>query len=67
MLVVLLSGVSALDGTDSWLAFLRTMVLRAANNNPNFCAKYGKPTKIARWWLDLDYPLFPPPEFEQTG
>ncbi|KAL2022103.1 hypothetical protein VTK56DRAFT_6147 [Thermocarpiscus australiensis] len=42
-------------------------VLKLTLGHPLIPAKYGKDMKLGRVWLDIDFPLRPPPVYERSG
>jgi hypothetical protein len=42
-------------------------VKSSVQNHPLTVHKFGRVFKMRRWWLDIDFPYGPPPEFEQSG
>ncbi|KAG0651316.1 hypothetical protein D0Z07_2130 [Hyphodiscus hymeniophilus] len=48
---------------DDLANFVRT----AAEKHPLLTVRCGKGMKLRRYWLDVDFPTHPPPEFERTG
>jgi len=43
------------------------MVLQMAKATPGLTYRCGKDFKIRRYWMDVDYPYFAPPEYEVSG
>jgi hypothetical protein len=46
---------------------LANWVRMAAENSTILTAKMGRDMRVRRWWMDIDYPYRPPPEFERSG
>ncbi|PQE20398.1 hypothetical protein CJF30_00001702 [Rutstroemia sp. NJR-2017a BBW] len=46
---------------------LAEFVLTAISRHPMLTMRFGKNMKIRRVWLDVDFPMGPPPEFERSG
>jgi len=42
-------------------------VVMAARKNPVLTLRTGAEIKIRRYWMDVDYPYFAPPEYEASG
>ncbi|KAM3086108.1 hypothetical protein ACMFMG_000248 [Clarireedia jacksonii] len=42
-------------------------VLKSISQHPLIAMRCGKNMKIRRVWLDVDFPMVPPPEFERSG
>ncbi|KAG9242486.1 hypothetical protein BJ878DRAFT_167532 [Calycina marina] len=42
-------------------------VLRTSSQMPAITLRTGKKMKLRRFWLDIDFPQAPPPEFERSG
>ena len=58
-----LGVVQMLMTADELANFVKTV----AEKHPLLSAKCGKGMKLRRYWLDVDFPTHPPPEFERTG
>jgi hypothetical protein len=46
---------------------LAQYVLQVANKHPVLAIRVGKGMKLRRYWLDVDFPHHPPPDFERSG
>jgi len=46
---------------------LAEFVKSCVDKHPQIIMRCGKEMKIRRYWLDVDFPLAPPPEFERSG
>ncbi|KAI0539777.1 hypothetical protein GGR58DRAFT_211519 [Xylaria digitata] len=46
---------------------LAEMARRAVANHPVFRTRGGNNTRVAKYWLDIQYPLIPPPTFMRQG
>ncbi|KAF2969977.1 hypothetical protein GQX73_g3608 [Xylaria multiplex] len=46
---------------------LAEMARRAVANHPVFKTPGGDSTRVAKYWLDIQYPLVPPPTFMRQG
>lgn len=46
---------------------LANMIKSSCEKHPVLVLKCGKEMKVRRQWLDIDFPMRPPPEFERSG
>jgi hypothetical protein len=42
-------------------------VQKIAETSVPLTMRTGKPLKVRRWWLDVDYPYRPPIEYRRSG
>ncbi len=48
---------------DELAAYIRS----ACEKSPLLVMRCGKDIRLRRYWLDVDFPTIPPPEFERSG
>ncbi|CAD6501527.1 BgTH12-01779 [Blumeria graminis f. sp. triticale] len=46
---------------------LANLILKAVDKHPILSLHLGQEMKLRRYWLDVDFPLDPPPEYTQSG
>jgi hypothetical protein len=46
---------------------LANTVKSVCDRSPGIVPRFGNTTRITRYWLDVDFPPIPPPEFERSG
>ncbi|RKF62803.1 hypothetical protein OnM2_030042 [Erysiphe neolycopersici] len=46
---------------------LANIILNAVKGHPLIILRVGNKMKVRRYWLDVDFPLEPPPEYTQSG
>ncbi|POS86115.1 hypothetical protein EPUL_001586 [Erysiphe pulchra] len=46
---------------------LANIILNAVKKHPLLILRVGNKMKVRRYWLDVDFPLEPPPEYIQSG
>ncbi|KAK4233485.1 hypothetical protein C8A03DRAFT_47980 [Achaetomium macrosporum] len=47
--------------------YVANLAFQAASSSPILAMKIGKPTRIRRYWLDIEYPVMAPPTYERSG
>jgi hypothetical protein len=46
---------------------LAEMVGEYCRMNERFSQRLGSPVRLHKYWIDIDYPEAPPPEYERSG
>jgi hypothetical protein len=52
---------------DDYIVQLIKAVKEICEQSPEFVRVCGKRINARRYWLDLEFPARPPPEFERSG